>query len=759
MDLEVLPNPVIVYDSEWKISKINASAVQQLGYTTAEELIGRSIRSIVPANESQIAKHLSRILQKEEKGFFVQLIEHLGNNGKTVKLISKFSILEHVQDHVTFRYIESGFLLDEALEQNERQLNKLHYYKILAENVPGLMMLLVNKSMEIQCSVGDERWKRKKFSVHSETTNLLNRLPQSIIDVLLPLLEIAFDGTSVSREFNHGTHFYSVQLTPLLDYENQNLCVIILQNITETKIVENKLKLSKEEAEAANKAKSNFVAQMSHEIRTPLNAIIGFTDQLGRTKLSKKQSSYMDVVKNSSQHLLSLIDDILILSKIEAGQIEVEDEPFRLSEVINAVTDVLEVRQKKKNLDFQIHSDLSLDEVLCGDPAKLRQVLINLLNNALKFTQKGSVTLGCSTISASLEELTLLFEITDTGIGIAPENFERIFNPFQQGDGSISRNYFGSGLGLTISKNLVESMGGSISVKSRLGEGSTFSFSLTFKRPTKPYNQIRNKKTSLPRISLSHVNVLFVDDDPANRLLGSVILSNNKIKGDFASSGEEAIKLFIPGRYHLVFLDINMPGTSGIDVALHFRNIESKFKNHRPSVIIAMTANVLRRHIEQYIQAGMDDVILKPFKEDEFYEKILIHSNNTDDAASCVHASIPKLKGASEFDLSELFKIAKGNTEFIILMFNTFLDNGETLLQKIKKSFADNDYQSIAEAAHRLAPAFEQLGFIEATSLLKAIENRYLRNVSSHDPVLIENAMSKIEAGIAVIRKARNEMR
>jgi PAS domain S-box-containing protein len=754
MILEVLPNPVIVYDLQWNILKINVSAIQLFGYSEPAELIGKPILSILTAGERNTPESLGHELHKKKTDMRVQQINHRARDGKYIKLVSHFRMLD------ANRYIESGILLDGLLHQKEQRLKRMNCWKLLAENIPGLMMLLVNKDLEVQCSVGNELRKRQKHLVSDQTSSLLNRVPQYFVDILQPLLTIAFDGTSVSREFNYGNKFYSVRLSPIHNPQDGNLCVIILQNITETKIVENKLKLSKEEAEAANQAKSTFVAQMSHEIRTPLNAIIGFTEQLSKTKLTKKQSTYMEVVNNSSQHLLSIIDDILNLSKIEAGQIEVDEEPFKLTEVINAVRDVVELRQKKKNVVFQIHSDLPEEELLCGDAAKLRQVLINLLNNALKFTQRGTVSLNCSTLNSTAEKHTILFEVKDTGIGIAAENFENIFKPFQQGDASIGRSYFGSGLGLTISSNLVESMGGSISVKSRLGEGSTFSFSLTFNKPAKPFNHIRSNKSLLQPASLSHINVLFVDDDPANRLLGRVILSNYKIRGDFASSGDEAIELFSPGRYHLVFLDINMPGKSGIDVALHFRELERKGKNQCPSVIIAMTANVFKKHIERYIQAGMDDIILKPFKEGEFHEKIITHSFNIEDTLSYDPTTIPQTSGDSAFDLSELYRITRGNKEFVILMLKTFHENAEVLLQKIKKSLANNDYQSIAEAAHRLKPSFEQLGFRESTtSLLQAIESRYLNNASKRDPELIKSAIIKIEAGIAVIERVRNDMR
>lgn len=750
MFLEVLPNPVIVYDAQWKISRINLSAIQQLGYSKVEELIGRSIHSILPDSEHNVADDLRQVLQKEKKELCAKQIVHLGKDGMQVRMLSNFRILEGNQNSEKFRYIESGFLFEEALLQNEQQLKKLNCLKILAENVPGLMMMLVDKNLEIQCSVGDKHLGADK------ATNLVNRLPQGFIDVLQPLLRIAFDGTSVSREFKFGTHFYTVRLTPLLNHEIGNLCVIILQNITETKIVENKLKISKEEAEAANEAKSNFIAKMSHEIRTPLNAIIGFTDQLGKTKLTKKQSTYMDVVNNSSQHLLSIVDDILVLSRIESGQVEVDEEPFRIANVIKAVNDVLGLRITEKNLSFEMHCDPSINDVLLGDPSKIRQVLINLIGNAVKFTHKGIVSLRCSTINRTNNKLTLRFEISDSGIGIPANEIKRIFEPFQQVDNSLGRSYFGSGLGLTISNDLVKSMGGSISVKSKPSEGSIFSFALSFKRTKMQLPKYEYNTFVLPESPLDHLNILFVDDDPVSRMLGKVILDQYKARCTFVPSGHQAIKKFKPGRFQIILLDINMPGISGVDVTRHIRKVEESNKEYPKAKIIAMTANVLQRSVKKYLKAGMDDFILKPFRESDLLEKIVAHSTGKDSQEPEI-ISITK-PVSEDYNLDELLRITNDDNDYTLLMLDTFIDNGKNLLGSIRKAKELGDYKSIAEAAHRLLPSVGQLGFEKATALLKRIDNRYLRKTTfRRDPELIQQAMDELELCIDKIRKARDE--
>lgn len=333
-----LPNPVIVYDSSWKIKQINKSATSVLGYSEASELIGKSFKDIIHKSKHDVIDAISHNLNNKKNKFHNKGITHLCKDGRKISLLSQFGVIENPDEK---KYIQSAFYTNEEAPQ-EQQLKKLHCLKILAENLPGLMMLLIDKNHEITCSVGNEKRKYIKTDDGEESTVLEDWLPDDISNITKPLLKIAFEGTPVSREFSHGKDYYSIRMAPISDQNNEDLCVIILQNITETKIIENKLKVSKEIAEEANKAKSNFIAKMSHEIRTPLNAVIGFSEQLRKTKLNKKQLTYLDIINNSSQHLLSTMNDILVISRIESGHSEVDEEPFSIVEVVKAVKDVFE---------------------------------------------------------------------------------------------------------------------------------------------------------------------------------------------------------------------------------------------------------------------------------------------------------------------------------------------------------------------------------------------------------------------------------
>ncbi len=746
--IERMPNPVIIYDAFWKVCQINNPALSLLGYSELDELFGKSIQQITVGSVPPYAAS-------------GQEMEHLGKDGKGITFFAQF---QRVDDHEVsggFYYLESGFPYNDVLQTAVgEQKKQLDYWSLLAENVPGLMVILLDEHFDIQCSIGQ---KGAKFFVPTpgcDLKNLNSQLPREFKDVLQPLFKIAREGTTVSRELAYKDDFYAISLDPLSDGDGQFLCVVVVQNITETKLVEKKLMFSKEEAEEANEAKSNFVAKMSHEIRTPLNAIIGFSDQLKRTRLTNKQSDYLDIVNNSSQHLLSIVEDILVLAKVEAGQIHVDAEPFKVDVVLKSIHDILGHRILKKNLTFKIQSDIPHEEVFLGDPAKLRQILINLVSNAIKFTPYGKIVLSCSTMRNTSTNRTIRFDISDSGIGIAQEKLDVIFEPFHQIDNSLSRSYFGSGLGLTICKELVGSLGGHMSATSTIKKGSTFSFTLFFEKTTKPYVQHEKYNTPVHNNLLKSINILYVDDDPINRMLGKIILNKYKAKVVFAKTGQEAISLYKPGRFHIVLLDINLPGLNGIEVAKRFREMEGHSKNSSPAKIIAMTANALQRHIKIYIQSGMDDFLLKPFTEENLCQKIALHVSDRMEEGFSEQFMEAHQSGGEGDVLEGLMKFTKGDKDFALLMLKTFVESGIDMLNKIKTDFARNDYPSVAESVHRLLPSMEQLGFVNTNKLLKNIERKYLRKESFvKDPALIEMAISEIKSCVESVKETMDEMK
>lgn len=632
-------------------------------------------------------------------------------------------------------------------------MTNFDYFNILAKNVPGLEVLLIGNSYKILYKLGTEAQKQGWAGANDINKSISEFFPKEIEKIITPLLEFGFDSTPISREFEANKNYFSARIIPL-EYKGSGvLCILIIQNITETKLAEKKLKESIKEANLANKKKDNFVAKLSHEIRTPLNAISGFAEQLEKTRLTQKQSDYVDIVSNASKHLLTVLNGTLELSKIESGKIDHELIPFKISPILKEIDDVLKIKYTSKNLNFKNHCEQLTDEYLLGEPSKLRQILINLANNAIKFTPKGSVSINCIPVSNTENHTTIRFEVTDTGIGVDADDIKNIFKPFKQLGISSGRKNTSSGLGLTISKDLVESMGGTIKVDSTPGAGSTFNFSLKFRKASnsdiESHKTKENKKKHLP---LDQIRILFVDDDPVNLLLGRLILKKFKTKTDFSNSGADALDKFKKGRYDIIFLDINMPDYDGMEITKRIRKAESNLEESRKTRIIAMTANAMAKQINTYMQAGIDSIILKPYKEDTLYRKIIAYTTKTDKDYSAAELKLSTGK-SKDYNFEHLLNFTKGDVKFTVRMLDTFMDSAQNSLKKIKSAYSQNDYNTIAEAAHKLIPSVEQLGLVQSGRLLKKIEQRYLRKKKFRkDPVLVEKTINELQKGIKSIK-------
>ncbi len=398
------------------------------------------------------------------------------------------------------------------------------------------------------------------------------------------------------------------------------------------------LRAARDLAESANRAKSEFLANMSHEMRTPLNSIIGGTDYLESTELREDQQRCLTMIHHAGDSLLVLINDLIDLSRIEAGQLEILCRPFNLQHTLERVIEMVGRDAEGKKLQFSLKSAPSMPQVVKGDQIRLQQVLVNLVANAVKFTEAGgSVSVMASSSPAEGDRIPVTFTIRDTGIGINPAKLDMIFDSFSQADTSITRRFGGSGLGLAISRKLVEAMGGSMQVESVPGVGSTFSFTVPFLSTLTEPERVNN--TSAPETGQTSIasgviqsggvkRVLLVDDSNENRELMRLLLHSFPIELHEAGNGREAVDLFIVQSYDLIFMDIQMPVMDGFTATRMIRRHEER-SGRRKTIIIALTAHAYESDIKKCLEAGCDDHIAKPFKKRTLLEHLERHLIST----------------------------------------------------------------------------------------------------------------------------------
>lgn len=434
-----------------------------------------------------------------------------------------------------------------------------------------------------------------------------------------------FSEVNVWGNKDFSSNYYEVAYNPIRNDKGEVIGVAVFsQDITEKKQAEEELLKAKNEALNAAQAKTDFLSNMSHEIRTPMNAIIGISELLLEKKMDDDVHEYLKTIKYSADNLLVIINDILDFSKIEAGKINLESVPFDLRERLDELRKTFKFRADEKGIGLRVSADTDVPFFIAGDPYRLNQILFNLVGNAIKFTSNGYVELKVKKLSESEGMVYLRFDVTDTGIGIPENKLETIFESFTQAYTDTTRKFGGTGLGLAITRNLVQLHGGELSVTSRSGEGSTFSFTLPYKLAT----PVKAEKADLadPSRDLSHLKILLVEDNTMNQFVAIQILKKWSANVEIASTGAEAITKLEHDKYDVVLMDLQMPEMSGYEATEYIRAKKTTVLN--PVIpIIALTADAFDETKIRVFKAGMNDFITKPFKQDELYSKIIKHTS------------------------------------------------------------------------------------------------------------------------------------
>ena len=485
-------------------------------------------------------------------------------------------------------------------------------------------------------------------------------------------------------------------------------------DITNQKMLERDLTEAKLQAEKSAEAKEQFLANMSHEIRTPMNAIIGMGLQLQKTTLNSRQSLFLDAINNSAEHLLVIINDILDISKIEAGRLNLENIGFNINTAIKSAAQAMRLKAEEKSLQLETQIDENISRVLIGDPYRFKQVLLNLISNAIKFTERGSVSVDCRLLHKTASTQTLQVAITDTGIGM-DESFTRIlFTKFSQEDNSIARKYGGTGLGMSISKKLLELMHGTIEVSSVKNKGTCITFTLPFTTGSES-DLVEKEDMVIDTSILKGSRILLVEDNEMNRLVATTVLENYGVQFTEAVNGLEAVEILSRQSFDLVLMDMQMPVMNGIEATLRIRKEISA-----DIPIIALTANAVKGENEKCIAAGMNAYVTKPFEEESLIKTIgtlLGKEIKMEAATKNGHASNDKL-----FDLDGLRKLSRGNEAFVIKMINIFIKSAPESVVEMKEALGTDDIARIKSVAHRLKPSIDSLCISSMKTRIREIE-------------------------------------
>lgn len=519
------------------------------------------------------------------------------------------------------------------------------------------------------------------------------------------------------------------------------------------------LNRTKLRAEQSEKFKEQFLANMSHEIRTPINAVTGMTRLLLEKEPRADQLRYLESIRNASDSLLVIINDILDLSKIEAGKIEIEKIDFSVHEVIKNVREIMHFKAQEKGLILEAVENASIPNVVIGDPTRLSQILINLIGNAIKFTEHGSVNVSVNPqVDTNNQTVKLTFSISDTGIGMTEAQQSKLFMDYSQASSETSRKYGGTGLGLSISRQLVELQGGNISVESTPGKGSTFLFSLTYPVSKNETIAANAQTFSTEMLSaLKGIRVLIADDNEYNRIVAreTLQLKVGDIEIDEATDGLMSLEMIKGKQYDVVLMDLLMPHMDGLEATRYIRSELDETKKHIP--VLAFTASVIKSEIEKCFQAGMNGFVPKPFKPHELLSAMYRAITNDESVEMKESSVAPKSASANGklIDLNYLEEFTEGDPVRLQRFIDLFLTKVPRSLHSIQEALLEGDFEKIRVVSHSMKPQLQFTGVLQGLQLAETIEQNCSEKRGLDElPILVEQLVSICNQALTELGKA-----
>lgn len=523
---------------------------------------------------------------------------------------------------------------------------------------------------------------------------------------------------------------------------------------------------AKKEAEEASVVKSQFLANMSHEIRTPMNAVIGMAEIAMREDLPKKAEESILQIKASGEHLLSIINDILDFSKLESGKLEIINDNYRMITLLNDVENIIQPRMRKKNINFKIEIDPKIPEVLWGDEKRIRQILLNFVNNSIKFTNEGSITVRVIILERHTNIITLRFEVEDTGSGIKQEDLDRLFDAFEQVDKLQHRNVEGTGLGLSISRLLIQLMNGKIGVESEYGKGSTFHIELSQPiinaLPCGEYRYLAPVERKEEQICFvaPHARVLLVDDTEMNIVVEKGLLAPYNMQIDVAYDGIQALKkVKSDTHYDIIFMDHMMPEMDGVEATKNIRNLEGEYYQKVP--IIALTANAIKSAQELFKEAGMNDFVAKPVEFKEVTRVLLTWLPKEFVEPSSPQALADDMDWNEEIQqLSELLDITvvkkyfSGKMDVYMRALRKFIKDGITRNEKIRAAYDNSDWKNYAIYVHSMKSSCATVGAFEISSMAESLEVAAKAESVDYIKTHTQRALGYLESLIAALKES-----